>query len=280
MDRRAFLVAASAVVAGCTGGSSPETVDGDTDTEQTDRPATTEAGELAVTDVSAPGTVGIGSTVSLSVTIENGTDADDTYDSSVSRRIRGGEWTELDATVAISAPAGETTTESVEVPAYDYLAAGTYRLDAGEHVARTAFVERQLEVGESYTNPDGVELTVTEVAFPDSYTYDTGTGTETIEAADGEKLAITYLAAENTTDSTVTAPGTGEVVLRRDGQEFGDMSFDSNEDKYTGGELDAGARVEGNIAADVPADAERENLRVGYEESFDAGDVVANWSLS
>lgn len=280
MDRRAFLVAASAVGAGCTGGSDSGTAGDETGTEQTEPPATTKAGELAVTDVSAPGTVGIGSTVSLSVTVENTTGTEDTYESSVSRQIRGGEWTELDSTVEIAVPAGETTTESVEVPAYDYLAAGTYRLDAGEHLARTAFVHRQLEVGDSYTNPDGVELTVTEVAFPDSYTYDTGDGAETIEASDGEKLAVTSLAAENTTDSTATAPGTEEVVLRRDDQEFGDMSFDSNEDKYNGGEFDAGARVEGNIAADVPADADPENLRVGYEESFDAGDAVANWSLT
>ncbi|WP_226042608.1 hypothetical protein [Natrinema sp. DC36] len=275
MDRRAFLVAAGVAIAGCTGGSETESPSDETGTG-----SASETGELAVTDVSVPGTVGIGSTVSLSVTVRNDADAEESYESSVSRRIRNGEWTELDTTVEISVPAGETVTEDVAVPAYEYLAAGTYRLDDGEHLARTAFVKRELELGESYTTPNGVRLTVSDVTFPDSYTYDTGDGTETIDAAEGEKLAVTHLSAENTTDSTVRTPGTEEAVLRRDEHEFGDMSFDSNVDKYTGGELEAGARIEGNIASDVPVDERREDLRVGYEQSFEEGEAIANWSLT
>lgn len=281
MDRREFLAATGVVSGTVLAGCSQESETDRPDNETTDPSSSSasDTGELTVTDVSAPGTVGIGSTVTLSVTLENGTDADETYESSVSRRIRGGEWTELDATVEISVPAGETTTSEVDVPAYGYLAAGTYRLDDGEHTARTAFVERELEMGESHTTPNGVRLTVSAVTFPDSYTYDTGDGTETITATEGEKLAVTHLAAENTTDATVEAPGTGEVVLRRDEHEFGDMNFDSNVDKYTGGELEAGARLEGDIVTDVPADEDREDLRVGYEQSFPDGEVIVNWSL-
>jgi len=279
MDRRAFLVTAGVALAGC-GSSSDDANTTTTEPTETESPTTTEAGELSVTDFSAPSSVGIGATVTLTVTVENTTSEEATYESGVSRKIQSGEWSQLDVGVEITVPAGETVTEEVEVPGYEYKAAGRHRLDEGEHVAITVFTNRTLEMGESYLAPTGVRLTVDRVEFPDSYTYDTGDGTETIQAAEGEKLAVTYLSAENTTDETVRAPGTEEVVLRRNDEEFGDMNFDSNLDKYNGGQLEAGERIEGNIPTDVPADAQLENLRVGYERSFEEGDAVANWPLA
>lgn len=290
MRRRALLVSAVAALAGCSQADEAAT---DT-TAQTSTVSSTDASAetttstetaieepLRVTEVTAPGSVGIGATATLSVTVENRGSESATYESSVSKRVTGGEWQTTDATVSITVPAGGSTTEEVDVPGHDFLAAGSYRLDEGEHVARTRFAVRELAVGDAYTTPYGVEVTIQEVAFSDTYTYETGEG-ERIELtpSNDEQWAVVQLAVTNTGTEPVRAPGTEAIVLQRGESEFGDRHFDDNPAKYSAIEIGPDVTVEAEIPTDVPADADPATLHVHYEEELEGGRAEAHWQLS
>ncbi|MFC7141893.1 hypothetical protein ACFQMA_18910 [Halosimplex aquaticum] len=295
MNRRAFLATAAAVTAGC--GQTERTTDspsGDdgpaTETRSsgggpaTDSPTRTETATVApasvgVTDVSVPSTIEIGTAGTLSVTLENAGGQSGSFSSAVEAKVGTGEWTATDATVEATVAAGESVTETVDLPPNHYVEPASYRLADADPVARTRFVAREIPLGETHLLPNGVALSVHDVGFGETYTYESSGGEKTAEPTDGDKWAVGTVRAENTADEPARAPLVSDIGFFRGEEEYSFQHLSDNRDRYRGGELEPGSVSEGDLPANVPVAAERAALRVEYSESFEEGQITVNWTL-
>ncbi|WP_436924207.1 hypothetical protein [Halosimplex amylolyticum] len=295
MNRRAFLATAAAVTAGCgqTDSSATDTPSSETDPASgtqsgddptpTDTPTATETAapaSVAVTDVSVPSTIEIGTAGTLSVTLENSGGQSGSFTSAVEAKVGTSEWAATEASVEATVPAGETVTETVDLPPSDYVEPSSYRLADADPVARTRFVARELPLGERYLLPNGVALSFHDVEFGETYTYEGEDGEKTIEPTDGDKWAVGTVRAENTTDEPARAPLVSDIGFFRGEEEYSFQHISDNRDRYRGGELDAGAVDEGDLPANVPVDSERADLRVEYSERLDEGQITIYWTLA
>ncbi|WP_415382201.1 hypothetical protein [Halosimplex sp. TS25] len=294
MDRRAFLATAAAVTAGCgqtdSATDSPSGDDGpatetqsnggaSTDTPTRTETATAAPASVAVTDVSAPSTIEIGTAGALSVTLENTGGQSGSFASTVEAKVGTGEWTTTDASVETSVGADETVTETVDLPPNHYVEPGSYRLANTEPVARTRFVARELSLGDRHLLPNGIALSFHDVEFGETYTYEGSDGEATADPVDGDKWAVGTVRAENQSDESARAPLVSDIGFFRGEEEYSFQHISDNRDRYRGGELEPGAVSEGDLPASVPVSAERADLRVEYSERLDAGQVTVYWTL-
>jgi len=294
MDRRTFLATATAVLAGCgQEGSSPEHRDASTDeqspAETTDEPVahsptstltpTRAPAAIAVTDLSVPSSIEIGTQGTLSVTLENTGERSGSFQSSVEARVGTGEWQTTDVTVEASVSAGDTVTVSVDLPTHGYLEPASYRLGETEPVVRTRFVPRELALGEPHTLPNGVELTAADARLSDTYSYEGAEGSTEADPAGGDTWALATVRAENSTDGPARAPLVSDIAFYRGEEEYSYQHLGDNRDRYRGGELAAGGVSEGDLPANVPADAELPALRIVYSEAVAAGRITVNWII-
>ena len=289
MDRRAFIVAATAVVAGCGGGGDSDTdaptdtSDGGTTPTETPTATTTDTAapaSLSVTGVSTPSDLEIGTTFTVTVTVENTGGQAGTFTAPVEARLGTGDWQTTDATVEVSVDAGGTATAEVELGPYDYIQPASFRVADADPVARPRFVPRELPLGGTHALPNGVELSLTTAEFSDTYTYETESGSKTLEPTGGEKWAIATVRAENTGDGPADAPLVSDIAFFRGEEEFAYQHISDNTSRYRGGELAAGEGSEGDLPSDVPLEAERSDLHVEYKEEYEGGQVSVFWSLT
>lgn len=294
MDRRAFIAAAAAVVAGCSGGGESDT-DAPTDTEPgagaTPSPTPTESptatptstpspASLSVTDVSTPSDLEIGSTFTVTVTVENTGGQSGTLSSPVEARLGTGDWQTTDATVEVTVPAGETATAEVELGPYHYVQPASFRVADADPVARPRFVPGRLSLGEPHLLPNGVELAVESFTFSETYTYEGADGPTELDPTSGEKWGIATLRAENTGDEPADAPLVSDIAIFRGEEEYAYQHISDNQSRYRGGELAPGESSEGDLPSDVPRAATRDDLHVEYKEEYDGGQVSVFWSLT
>lgn len=290
MDRRTYLAIATAAIAGCGQASNPDaaspTEDDPDEATPTETPTstptatpTTRPASLAVTDVSVPATVEIGTPVELAITVENAGGTDGSFSSPVEARLGTGDWTSTDVTVETPVPAGESVTETVELPANPYIEPASYRLADADPVARTRFVARELAVGDGHTLPNGIAFSLEAVSFSETYTYEGPDGETTVEPTSGERWLIGTLRAENTGDEPATAPLVSDVAFFRDDHEFAYQHITGNRDRYRGGELTPGEVSKGDVPSDVPSDLTREDLHFEHSDAYDGGEVTVRWSL-
>jgi len=266
MRRRTFLAATTLALAGCSGRSDNEST-GNSEPE------------LTVTELSAPNTVEIDTTFQLRVTVKNEGDAEGTYESPISAKLGVNEWASTDQSVQISVPAGESVTEEYELGPYEYVRPASFRLDESDAVVRNRFVTRTLGYDEAYATPGGTVLTVVDLTFTDTYTYEGDDGTKQVAANEGEKWAIATVRTENPTDESVGPPKVDKIdVMRDEDQEFGYTHFGDNRDLYDHSALEPGAVREGEIPATVPEAAGYVDLRVEYDEELADGDIAVYWA--
>lgn len=295
MNRRAFLATAAAVTAGCgqtdssstgtpSGGGGSTDTQSDRDASPTDALTETETGtpepaSVEVTDVSVPSTIEIGTAGTLSVTLENTGGQSGSFASTVEARTGTDEWEATDASVETTVEAGESVTETVDLPPNGYVEPASYRLADADPIARTRFVARELPIGEPHLLPNGVELSVHDVAFGETYTYQSDDGEKTVEPTDGDKWAVGTVRAENTGDEPARAPLVSDIGFFRGEEEYSFQHLSDNRDRYRGGELEPGAVSEGDLPASVPTAAERADLRAEYSEELDEGRITVVWTL-
>lgn len=272
MRRRTILAVTAAAIAGCNQRSS-------TGSQNESEPEGTANGRLNLTAFSAPNTVQTDTTFELRVSVENGTDQESVYESSLSARIGTGEWESTDRSISITVPAEESVTETLEMGPYEYVQPAAFRLEASDAVARTRFVERRLDFGGEYTMPNGVAVSVLDLAFSETYTYEGSDAETTVTAGDGEKWAVAPIRVENAADEAAEPPGVDKIdVMRGDDQEFGYQHLGDNRDRYDDSDLAPGEVRAGEIPATVPADAGLNDLRVEYDETLSGGDVAVYWA--
>lgn len=296
MDRRAFLVTAAGVAAGCgqggeSAGTSPTDAQGGQPTEptssattatptptRTDTP-TPRSASLAVTDLAVPSTVEIGVPVRLTATVENDGGEAGTYTVPVEARFGTGDWTTTDVEVSTSVPAGEAVTETVELPAHQYVEPAAFRLADADPVARTRFLARERRIGEAHVLPNGIALSLAAVRFADAYTYRGPDGEETLDPTEGERWVVGTVRAENVGDEPAAAPLVSDLAFFRGEEEYAYQHVSGNRDRYEGGELAPGEASEGDLPSDVPRDATRADLRLEHSDEYDGGRVTVYWSL-
>ncbi|MFC7196068.1 hypothetical protein ACFQL4_17870 [Halosimplex aquaticum] len=134
-------------------------------------------------------------------------------------------------------------------------------------------------LGETHLLPNGVALSVHDVGFGETYTYESSGGEKTAEPTDGDKWAVGTVRAENTADEPARAPLVSDIGFFRGEEEYSFQHLSDNRDRYRGGELEPGSVSEGDLPANVPVAAERAALRVEYSESFEEGQITVNWTL-
>jgi len=266
MRRRTFLAATTVALAGCSGRS-------DTEPTEDSEP------ELTVTDLSAPNTVEIDTTFQLRVTVQNDGDAEGTYESPISAKLGVTEWASTGQSAKITVPGGESVTEEYELGPYKYVRPASFRLEESDAVARNRFVTRTLGFGDAYATPGGTVMTVTDLTFTDTYTYEVDDGTKEVAANEGEKWAIATVRTENPTDESVDPPKVDKIdVMRDEDQEFGYTHLGDNRDLYDHSPLEPGAVREGEIPATAPEAAGYSDLRVEYDVELADGDIAAYWA--
>ncbi|ELZ19999.1 hypothetical protein C475_21914 [Halosimplex carlsbadense 2-9-1] len=290
MDRRAFLATAAAVTAGCgragTDDTPTDATGAATGSDGTATPTvastttpTAPPASVAVTDLSVPSTVEIGTEGTLSVTLENSGGRSGSFTAAVEARVGTGEWASTDATVEASVPAGETVSETVALPPSGYVEPASYRLTDADPVARTRFVAREIAVGETHELPNGVVLSVSDVVVGEGYTYEGSDGETSADPPGGDKWAVGTVRAENVGDEAARAPLVSDFAFYRADEEYSYRHLGDNRDRYRGGELAPGEVSEGDLPTNVPVDAERGDLRGRYDETLDGGRVTVNWLL-
>lgn len=266
MRRRTFLAAATTAFAGCSGRS-------DRESTGSSEPS------LSVTELSVPDTVEIDTTFQLGVTVKNGGEQEGTYESPISAKLGVNEWASIGQSVQITVPGGESVTEEYELGPYEYVRPASFRLDESDPVARNQFVTRTLGYGGAYATPGGTVMSVADLTFTGTYSYEGSDGTNEVAANDGEKWAIATVRIENPTESPVDPPNVDKIdVMRDEDQEFGYTHLEDNRDLYDHSELDSGAVREGDIPATVPEAAGHADLRVEYDESLADGDIAVYWA--
>jgi len=287
MDRRAFLATAAAVTAGCGQDGTAETAtdatgtatDAATPTAASATTPTAAPASVAVTDVSVPSTIQIGTEGTLSVTLANTGGRSASFTGAVESRVGTGEWASTDVTVEGSVPPGETVTETVGLPSNGYVEPASYRLADADPVARTRFVPRAIAVGETHELPNGVVLSVSDVVVGEGYTYEGSDGETTADPPGGDRWAVGTVRAENTSEESARAPLVSDFAFYRGDEEYSYRHLGDNRDRYRGGELEPGEVSEGDLPTNVPVSAERADLRGEYSEDLDGGRVTVRWHL-
>lgn len=136
----------------------------------------------------------------------------------------------------------------------------------------------QLSFGETWTTPQGLELTVEEVVRSQSTTYAVGDGTESADAGSGLQFAFVRIAAVNPTTESAPAPSWDDgLQLSADGETYADPFDPTWSDEewrqpvdagwFSGGSIDSGEEASGVVPFKIPA-----GLTDGDVE------VVASWS--
>lgn len=278
MRRRSYLGLVVTLVAGCSGdGGTPTSESTPTSTSSQTSTATP---AITVSEFSVPSVVEIGDPFSATVAVANGGESDTTFESTMSARYGGGEWTELEQSVSLDAAAGETVTTTVDMPTEAYVRPATYRLDATGTEARATIVGRELAWGDSHALPNEIELTIAEPTFPETYTFETSGGTREEPPPEGERWAIVSVTAENTGNATANAPGMPALQLHEGDNEFrGEPLANENLDQYRGGDVGAGETITGDIPASIPADLALADLHLEYAGTYDGGAVDLVWTV-
>jgi len=294
MDRRAFLAVAAAVTAGCGQAGTAETstdpndpatdaggtaAGAETPTDTSTPTPTATPASVAVTGLSAPSEIEIGTEGMLSVTLENTGGRAGSVAASVEARVGTGDWASTGRIVEASVPAGETVTETVTLPSNGYVEPASYRLTDADPVARTRFVPRALPMGERHELPNGVVLSVSDVRVGETYAYEGSDGETTAEPPGGDKWAVGTVRAENAGEEPARAPLVSDFAFYRGEEEYSYRHLGDNRDRYRGGEIAPGEVSEGDLPTNVPASVERSDLRGQYDEELDGGRVTVRWAL-
>lgn len=257
--------AAVTALAGCSGSSGGP--DGtDTATETTDG-TTSDATPLAVRSAEAPGSVEIGQPYTVRFAVENPTDGARTLESPVSVRT-GGEWRSYTSISARVQPG--TTTVEVEFSAPRFLGAYRFRLDEPTAEWRIEATERRLALGESFTTPQGLGLSVLGGKFTDSYG---GAGNQTVTPPPDQQFLLVRARVANPTDGAVTLPPLGVFHVDARGATY-DVALNDPGQRIT---VEAGNRKRIELPFLVPASLSASDLVVRWAPTYRPGRTVVVW---
>ncbi|WP_137284013.1 COG1361 family protein [Halorussus salinisoli] len=295
MNRRHFITATTlslSALAGCTGGgndsSQSSQTTAETETEQegstettSTRERTTEEGEAEFELVSSdvPEKVELGEEFAISAEIKNVGSAPGEFDSAISAKTASSDWQQAGDAETEEIEPGETATWTSETVTFEYLMRVTYRIEKLEQEFTIQAVSRKLSLGESFTTPEGVVVSVQRFDLKSYYEYEGYDGsTEQKRAGDGKRWAFVYLKAENTAGQSNFIPLETDVNLIARNSQYDQKYVNKEENRYEGGEVEAGIVRKGWLAYEIPNDLSKTDLTVAWSDRDGTGEWSVRWS--
>jgi hypothetical protein len=144
-------------------------------------------------------------------------------------------------------------------------------------------VSRSLVVGESYTNPIGSSLTVTDIELQDTVEAQRRFGGEGLyqkEPQDGKQWAVATLEVTNDSGQTQYLTPPMEISARANGTEYSSTAIKNDQDTYEAAEVQDGESRVGWLAYSVPAELTLADIEVVHSNSVDGESWTVTWSDS
>lgn len=242
-----------------------------------------------ISDFDFPNEVEIGTTATGSVTVQNTGDETGAFQGILERRDVGGhEWEQLE-TVTLEIEAGSEASWSTEIQE-PYIGPSEYRF-LPETTPRTIdFVPATRSFGDSYTTPEGQEISVSLGmmnfdGFDTEYTLDNWSE-DTVTAESGNQFAFVNISVENTGPDPDIPPRQDAFSALVAGNEYSVFAADdwgradfkspiTGSEYYPGGVDDPGEITSGWLVFQVPDDLSVEDLTVQYSPDEY---LTAKWS--
>lgn len=250
----------------------------------TDSPTPTpEPAAFELVEYSAPESVGVDETTTISATVQNTGEVAGEFEADVFTRTDPDDrYSQLgDDPVSVRVPAGE----SVEIALVEYdprYIDETLEVRLGDFDPITVpVVAARLPFGNEFERPDGYVIRVGEPELTRSYTTENFSGERVEEpAGDGQQWAFAPVRVENATGAAKLSPLASDfVVVARDRQYSSEFLVDEPVDRslYEGGELQPTVVREGEVAFVVPESVAVADLQIVHTHDTFEGQVTAMW---
>ena len=241
-----------------------------------------EPARFEITSIDAPATVEIGRDFDWTFTVRNDGEVDGVFETTVTRRRTDGE-TETHETVSVDVSADDTATVT-RTTSHEFLGRYVYTVEETGDTFGVRAVEHAVQFGESYTNPDGVDMTLTstsdffDIELKGSYTYTDEQGNRRrVRAGDGMRFALVHVEARKSTREPKEMPEPEEFVMF-----VGEDEYESVErladDAYEGGRSRVSRR--GIIMFEIDDRYQRtDDFDVYWTRVYPGGTAEAVWSV-
>lgn len=242
-----------------------------------------------LTNFEAPSSVEIASEFEVSATLKNTGDAKTTFHTIFAHRDAGTSHRKLLAHKSVEIGAGESATIT-QLSSEPVIGDSIYWLEPFEQEARVSFEPATRSFGRSYTDPDGVVLTVSQVQETQQIVLDDYSNT-TLETKSGEKAVLAHVEATNPTDSYQTPPNrtefkaltdTGEINPWDPGYSYMDpikspVTGSFLREKYT---IGSGKTMTGWLLFVVSSSVSLDSLKIQWQRDYRNGEYSAKtiWS--
>lgn len=142
-------------------------------------------------------------------------------------------------------------------------------------------ITESLTVGESFTNPIGNTVTVTEITLQDTVEARRRIGDGSLyqkEPLEGEQWAVVTLDVTNDSGETQYLTPAFQISVRANGTEYTSTAIDNDEDTYGPAEVQSGESRTGWLAYGVPAELTTADIEVVHSNSADGESWTVTWS--
>lgn len=260
---------------GDAGDTATDADDAPGDAGETETETEAEGADFQVREIDHPEELEVGEAGQYSITVENVGEADGSWEDTLEARIEDDAQTK---DIALDVPAGETETWTSGEVSSPYQTVVRYRLqDAGEEFS-IAYVAARLAYGESFTNPDDMEMAVRGVDFSQSYEWSSGDYEYTEESDDGMQYAWVDVRVENVGTQSNHTPFEGDITIIAGNRQYDSEYVSKDEGRYESGEIAPDIVREGWIAYQIPEDLSNGDFVVTYTDSDYSGEWTARWS--
>ncbi|WP_049970797.1 DUF4352 domain-containing protein [Haladaptatus cibarius] len=233
---------------------------------------------ISVKSIDAPDSVQIGEQFTATITIHNTGGSAGTISTSYSVATPSDAAEEY--TLKKEVPAGETITKEITLRP-QVLGTASVTLSKPNKNTTISVKPALRKIGESFQFEEGLQLSVRDLVFSDSYSYETYFGNKTTSADSGKQFLFVEFRAKNSTDTAQSIPSGRDISVTVEGTSY-DLT-DTNANVYDGfvspvsgdeypryvGTLGSGKTKEGWVIYKIPSDAAKEDIS-----------VHANWSAS
>lgn len=241
--------------------------------------------DIQLTEITAPESVEIGGELTAEIVFQN----------------QGGSIGQVESIYSISAPAQsnneiklarelESNETYIETISLRPRALGSVAISVDDPTTSTEIevVPATRSLGESFQLPEGPSLTFEDLVLADSYSYESYDGTTVVDAPSGEQFLLARFAAINTTNDSVSIPGTSEIKATivdssystTASERLGEATFTApiHGTEYTqdfAPTIAANDSIEEWVLLTVPNSTEKEDLGISAKWSFDYDSNVA-----
>lgn len=200
----------------------------------------------------------------------------------------GRSWSNI-RTFAIEVPPGTTRTERMTIQ-QGCVGEARFRVSPLTEPFGVTFTDATRQLGQPFTGPEGIQMTVRKVVMADAFEYPSSFGgTERTEASSGRQWAMINLLVEATGDEDASPPGRDSIWTGYQGQPYKTEGTNKFEDKIvepfegpifkTPFTLSPGERTAGWLAYEVPDGASADDIKVRWAEADALNECKfgANW---